>query len=366
MAKKTTESVVIASAQSQIDSFLKDNAKYHFNFVPVVSYKVPGGSLKLNIEMGGGLRPGVTRFSGITEGGKTSCALSFARNFQTTIPNGHVVYFKSEGRLSEDMLARSGIDQSPEKFRVVKTNIYEVVGSLITQLINNNPGEVRYFFIIDSMDSLNAQDDINKTLNTADKVAGTSALTATFLKKMSLPITELGHVCIMISQVRSKIVIDTHAKREHQTTNASGGNAPLHYSDWILEFQHHDSKDDKILSTEAPEKIIGHWCEIIFRKSMNEKTGSVLRYPIKYGRTNGSSVWVEREIVDLMIMFELIKKKGSWLFVDETVLSELKIAGLECVDKLQGLDNFYQYFEDNPALTKHFQLKFQETLQKTL
>jgi len=366
MAKKTTEPVEQITSQSQIDAFLKDNSDYHFNFKPAANYKIPGGSLKLNIEMGGGLRPGVTRFSGITEGGKTSCALSFAKNFQELVPNGHVVYFKSEGRLSDEMLTRSGMNLSPEKFRVIKTNIYEVVGQLIIQLINNNPGDVKYFFVIDSMDSLNPQDDVNKVFGTAGRVAGTSALTADFLKKMSLPIAELGHICVMISQIRTKLQLDKYAPKEHQTTNASGGHAPLHYSDWILEFQHHDNKDDKILASDASQKIIGHWCGIVFRKSMNEKTGTEVRYPIKYGRTNGSSVWVEREIVDLMIMFELIKKKSSWLSVDESILTELKTAGLECVDKLQGVDNFYQYFEDNPALTEYFKRKFQETLQKTL
>ena len=54
--------------------------------------------------MSGGIRPGILRASGISEGGKTSCALSFARNFQDTVENGMVVYIKSEGRLSQEMV----------------------------------------------------------------------------------------------------------------------------------------------------------------------------------------------------------------------------------------------------------------------
>ena len=366
MAKTKSEEPVKISAKSQIDQFLKDNEDYHFNFTPLTDYKVSSGSLILDIEMGGGLRPGITRFSGITEGGKTSCALSFARNFQNTVADSHVVYFKSEGRLSEDMLARSGINQSPEKFRIIKSNVYETVGQLIIQLINNNPSNTRYMFIVDSMDSLSPQEDVNKVFGVCGRVAGTAALTADFLKKMSLPIAELGHICIMISQVRCKVEASKYAKHEHQTTNASGGNAPLHYSDWILEFQHHTRKEDKIfLNGDEAKEVVGHNCRIIFRKSMNEKTGTEICYPIKYKRTNGNSIWIEREVMDAIMMFELAKKKGSWIAFEDSVVEEVKKAGLDLVVQLQGIEKFYTYLENNGPITQYFFNKFRDTLQKT-
>ena len=60
----------------QIQSYLKDHKDEHFNFEEAPSYVVSSGSLLLDNEMSGGLRPGVIRASGISEGGKTSNALS--------------------------------------------------------------------------------------------------------------------------------------------------------------------------------------------------------------------------------------------------------------------------------------------------
>ena len=85
----------------QINSYLEQNKGDHYNFEEERNYTVSSGSLKLDIEMGGGIKPGIIRASGVTEGGKTSCALSFARNFQK-MDNSMVVYIKSEGRLSEE------------------------------------------------------------------------------------------------------------------------------------------------------------------------------------------------------------------------------------------------------------------------
>ena len=110
--KKTTEHL---TPLDQIQSYLKDHKDEHLNFEKEPQYVVSSGSLLLDIEMSGGIRPSIIRASGVSEGGKTSCALSFAKNFQETEENGMVVYIKSEGRLSPEMIDRSGLDTSAEK-----------------------------------------------------------------------------------------------------------------------------------------------------------------------------------------------------------------------------------------------------------
>ena len=70
------------SPEEQIEAYLENNKGDHYNFEEDRTYTVSSGSLLLDIEMGGGIGPGIIRASGITEGGKTSCALSFAKNFQ--------------------------------------------------------------------------------------------------------------------------------------------------------------------------------------------------------------------------------------------------------------------------------------------
>ena len=70
------------SPVDQIQAYLEQNKDDHYNFEEERNYIVSSGSLLMDIEMGGGIGPGIIRASGITEGGKTSCALAFARNFQ--------------------------------------------------------------------------------------------------------------------------------------------------------------------------------------------------------------------------------------------------------------------------------------------
>ena len=102
MRKKEKKIDDSASPLQQIESYLKQNAGDHYNYEEERDYSVSSGSLTLDIEMGGGIKPGIVRASGVAEGGKTSCALSFAKNFQK-IDNSMVVYIKSEGRLSKDI-----------------------------------------------------------------------------------------------------------------------------------------------------------------------------------------------------------------------------------------------------------------------
>ena len=354
--KKITEGL---SPVEQIQSYLKENKEDHYNFEETPEYTVSSGSLLLDIEMGGGIRPSIIRASGVAEGGKTSCALSFARNFQSSLDNSMAIYIKSEGRLSLDMIARSGVDTSPDKWFVYKSNIFESVLQLMRDLITNNPTECKYFFIIDSMDAMVPKKDMDRSFEDSDKVAGGSVLSSNFLKKMALGIATKGHICFMISQVRSKVTIG-YDKGDPKITNASGGNALLHYSDWILEFQPRFQKDMIPPRSDEPE---GHICKVIFRKSANEKTGKKVEYPIKYGRTNGRSIWTEYEVIGMLLQWEMAKTSGSWIIVGDSLIDELKEAGLDMVAKHQGEDNFRKYLEENVEICNFLFNKFGKALQ---
>ena len=91
MKKKKSEN---RSPLDQIQAYLNEHKGEHYNFEEERPYTVSSGSLLLDIEMGGGIKPGVVRASGVTEGGKTSCGLSVARNFQK-MDNSMVIYIKA-------------------------------------------------------------------------------------------------------------------------------------------------------------------------------------------------------------------------------------------------------------------------------
>ncbi len=348
---------------SQIQQYLKEHKQDHYNFETETDYIVSSGSLILDMNMSGGLRASIIRASGVSEGGKTSCALSFARNFQKDVDNSMAVYVKAEGRLSPEMIERSGVDTSDEKWFVYKSNIYESVLTLMEHLINDNPTDKKYFFIIDSMDALVSRGDVDRSYNESNKVAGGAVLSSNFLKRMALPISTRGHICFLISQVRSKVSINPYEKTDPKLTNASGGNALLHFSDWILEFQPRYSKEQiKDSKATKEDAASGHWCKVVFRKTPNETTGMEVKYPIKYGRTNGKSVWVEYEVFNTLVKWGFVKRAGSWVTVDEKLVEELKSNNLEIPEKIQGEDAFTAYLEENPKLCEFLFQKLKSAL----
>jgi recombination protein RecA len=343
----------------QIAKFLsdKDNKKYHYNFHESEEYKIPSGSLNLDIALGGGLPSGAHRFTGINEGGKTSCAMAFARNFQKHFgKKGMVIYIKSEGRFSPEMVERTGIDTDPEKFFCFDCNIFEKVFELVRELVFNNEDDKKYMFIIDSVDALCRVGDIDKPFAESEQVAGGALITSVFLKKMVLPISKMGHTLILTSQVRVEVATNPYAARGGPKVKQAGGNAIKHYANFILEFEERYSSDlifKNPTATRLDEKgePIGHYCKVKFRKSVNEKTGSTARYPIKYGEKNGKSVWRAREILDMLYLFNLITKKGAWISVSEELIKEVSEKKLEINEKFQGEQRLIDFLEENEKLS---------------
>lgn len=364
-----------ASAKTRLLSFLKENKDDHYNFEEEIYYKVSTGSLNLDIATGGGLAPGLHRFLGMNEGGKTSEALEITKNFLKSIGKSKALLFKAEGRLSKEIKERSGIKfvTKPEDWEdgtcfVFECNIFETVSELMKELIQNNEEDKRYIFVLDSVDGLMTKGDSQKSLSEATKVAGGAVISSMLMKKISLALSKRGHMAIFISQVRSDIKLDPYAaNKEIRQTTATGGNALLHFANWILEFEPRYNKD---LILEKPNekydpiknKIIGHNVKITIKKSTNETTNSKVQYPIKYGRKDGESIWKEYEVIDQILSWEFANAKGAWVtFSDETV-DELKKSNIELKKQHQGIDNLRSYLEENKQITNYFYNKFINTL----
>jgi hypothetical protein len=206
------------------------------------------------------------------------------------------------------------------------------------------------------MDGLITKEDLEKGSSDARKVAGGALMTSDFLKRVSLGMSKFGHLCIMISQVRSSITTSMYAKQDpNNQTDSSGGNAILHYPDWILQFKK-QNKGDKILEKPTEQitpdnKIYGHNAKVLILKSTNEATGQIVTYPIKHGRKNGRSIWLEREVVDMLLMWGYLEKSGAWIKLDEKVKTYLKENKIETKDSYQGIKAVYEFLESDEKIT---------------
>ena len=363
------------SPQAQMGEYMrhKDNVGDHFNFVPDKYYRVSTGSLKLDIITGGGITPGIVRLVGRNSGGKTSETLELMRNF-LLVPNRRGIFFPAEGKFSEELKARSGVKftKDPAKWDegvclIYETNIFEAVAKLMGTLIKKNPTNQEYMFAIDSLDGLILRDDLDKPFEDSHKVAGPQVVGKKLMQKFALPLIKFGHILIFTSQVTAQPKIDPYAKLEYRDFSSSGGNWALHYPEHIWEYTTRYPKAHSILEkpSEKPDEkknpTIGHLAPVTIQKSNIEKKGQTLSYPIKYGRTNGTSVWVEREVGDVLIAYQM-KVSGSWLSFPDSLHAEITKIDPDCPTKIQGSDKLYSYLESQPKVSKMLFQKFVELL----
>jgi intein/homing endonuclease/RecA/RadA recombinase len=295
----------------------------------------------------------------------TSEALEVMKNFLVEIPNSKGFYIKAEGRLSPEMQKRSGIKFvfSAEEWVVgtcfvFESNIYETVVNAMRQLVSKNEEAIKFCFLLDAVDGLIAKNDMDKSFEESAKVAGGAVIAATFMKKLSIALAKRGHMAIFISQVRADIKLDPYSKAPIRQTSATGGNALLHFANWILEFEPR-FKGDLILKNAGDKSIdleknppIGHWAKVTVKKSPNEKTNLTIPYPIRYGRTGGKSIWIEKEIVDLLLAWELVNKSGAWFSPSEDFLQLLAENSLTFPPKIQGEASLFKSVEEDSALLK--------------
>ncbi len=371
-----TPAVPTGSAESQLTKFLDANKTEHFNYVEDTVYAVSSGSLSLDIELGL-WGPNLARLVGPSASGKTSFAFGMTKEFFSTVPNSRAVYIKAEGKLSDDLQARTGLTfiKDPKEWRdktvfVFECNIYEVVISLIRDLITNNPQGHKYVFILDSMDGLILREDAVKTVDQNVRVAGAPKITKEFLQKVSVAMTKRGHLCFFLGQVSAEIKLDPYAKGTPRQVGGAGGNAVQHFASHVLEFQNWYEGD---LILEKPDerlhrtsnKALGHLCKIKIIKTDREKRYTVVEIPIKHNQNGGGSIWREREIGDAMLMWQLVTKAGSWLTFAPTLNTDLAKENIDPLpEKVQGMNQLYDLLEARRDVSDYLFKRFRDMVSK--
>jgi hypothetical protein len=367
--EKEQEKPTKDAAQAILKERLKDETG-HFNYIVPKDYSVSTGSLNLDLETGG-IKPSVIRCSGMAEAGKTSFSFNLVKTFladKTRRRRG--IYFLSDKELSENLIKRAGVklvedldDWVDGTCYVIRTNVYETVCNTIRDIIKIK--DIEYIFVLDSMDNFKPKAGLEAEFGESSQKGGISAITAHFFACFNILLPRLGHIVVMISQYRDSIQIGKGPKIIKQT-NSSGGRALEHGVLWAFEFQVPQNSNDDMFWEGAPwkSKKIGHNCIVEFKKSINEKTGTKVKYPIIYGRSDGRSIWVEREILDQLEIWGMLKNKGAWNTWSEETHKELLAINPETPLQIQGKESVVKFLEENPKITDFLYNKFKEILSK--
>lgn len=350
----------------RLASILKDRKDDHYNFEDTVKWKFSTGSLILDSATGGGITPSLVRLCGPFNSGKSAFALDLVRNFMATVPNSKAFWILAEGRLSDENKERSGLTfvTDPEKWKdgtvfVLESNIYELIVDSIKELTTNNEEDKRYCFIIDSMDGLILKKDRDERGIEAGKVAGPQLITKKLLQALGLGMFKRGHLAIAVSQVSSDIKIDPYAKTANRGGMFSGGNALLHWADFIFEYLPSNQADfifdspDGKFGDKKGSKTIGKWAKVVLQKSTIETTRRhTFSYPIKFGK-KPCAIWSEYEIIDSILMYDLAKAKGAWITIDDSLIEGAKKVNIEIDKQYNGKDDLRKSLEENPKLTEY-------------
>lgn len=369
--KPEPEKEVVSNAASEIKRILSHKKYEHYResvveAKEVVKYRerVSTSSLNLDLFLEGGFRCGMSRFSGPEQHGKTMQALTWAKNWQKTIPNSFVLYFAGEGRLTQEDLDKSGIDQSPEKLSVAVNNEWESTAQFVYDVIKDNPSHIRYFMVFDSTDSFLCKDDIDKPFEDGRVIAGGARMASFFGAKASVMLASRGHHVCLLGQLRSTMSSQGPGKGGSGT---SGGRAFGFYSsltgkiepmsDFAKSYIYAQGAKEEAAEDEKKEKPIpiGHYFAVKFTKTQNEKNLVTIRVPIK--RNHG--IWTEMEIFDLSVMYGLLKKKGSWYEFDAEFHKQFEELGLPV--NFQGMWPLINALEAKPELTEAMAQYFRAT-----
>lgn len=354
--------------QNIIQKCLDSNPRDHFNYIKPVTYKISTGSLTLDLELEGGIPNSIIRCAGMAEAGKSSFSLNIMRNFLLN-KKRRGLYFVSDKDLTPNIIERCGVkfvtdvdNWEDGTCYIIRTNVYEMVCNTIGKLLDSRTNEKEYCFILDCMDNFAPKSALEEeNFGDAKQKGGTGAISSHFFQKYNQLLPLLGHMAIMISQFRDSIIIGAQKQPTYKQMNTSGGRSIEHAAAWAFQFEiPQNSKEDMFWEAEPyKSKKIGHNCIIRFKKSTNEKTGNIIKYPIIYGRSNGNSIWIEKEIYNMMLFWGHLKSKGAgWLEFDKDFFEELKKVDETFPTKIQGEDTLIKILESKPKVVEFLYKKY--------
>ncbi len=376
MAKITKEKPieeVVDSVQIAAKAFFKNNKESIYTKDLVSEpFVVSTGISQIDQILDGGVSSGtLVRLLGPPTSGKSSEGLLIIKNFLESRPRARALIIPTESRLTEKLQKRSGVPfvDTPDEWvnktcLILPTNQYEKIANFLWTLIKTNEmhkieDRENFIIMIDCMDYLQLGSDMDKEFGEARKVAGPQYLTKQLWSKMALPFGAGQHIFLALSQQSAAPKIDVYAKDPLRQGGSSGGYNIQYQASTVIEFnQRYEGdyilEDPKLKYDPKANDKIGHTVKGFVRKSDNERYDIKFEYAVKYGRQDGKSLWLERELYENLVGWELIKresKQGSFT-VSPNILEEMRVIDKECPETFRSQAKVEEYLESQPKVTE--------------
>ena len=287
---------------------------------------IPTGSIGLDQALGiGGIPVGrIVEIYGKESSGKTSLAISIAREAQIKFPDKQIAYIDAENAFDYLYARNVGLDLKRMIFS--QPDYGEQGMDIVLKCAESGAFSV---IVVDSVTALTPKAEIEGEM-TDHNIGLQARLMSKGLRKLAGPASKSGTTVVFINQIRANIGVMGYGPKETTT----GGNGLKFFSSVRI--------DTRVIKKEESYVVIKS-------KVVKNKVAPPFReadYEIQFGK--GISEY--GEIIDYGIMFDVIQKKGAWFNYGDVSLG-------------QGREKVKYLFESNPDLYLEIKTKVMLSLE---
>ncbi len=289
---------------------------------------IPSGSVGLNYALGvGGYPRGrIVEIYGPESSGKTTLAIHAIAEAQKL--GGIAAIIDAEHAFDRFYAEKLGVDVN--NLWISQPDNGEQALEIADQLIRSSAIDI---IVIDSVAALTPKAEIEGDMG-ENKVGLQARLMSQALRKLTATISKTNTTCIFINQLRDKIGVMFGTP---ETT--TGGNALKFYSSVRLDIRRVGQiKDgDNVLGNETRVKVVKNKVAPPFRKA---------EFDILFGQ----GISKIGEIVDLGVLYGIVKKSGAWFSYQDTKIG-------------QGREAAKRTIADNPELADEIESKIMAAMR---